>query len=56
MNKIEIFNEATFLVVCYCFLLFLDQQDSYEMKYLVGWLLIGISCINTGANFLVITY
>ena len=56
LNQLECFNESTLLIVNYCFLFFLDQEHSYEMKSNIGWLLIGISALNTTVNLVIIIY
>ena len=56
LNKLECFNEVTLLIVSYCFLFFLEQIDSPELKGYVGWFLIGITVFNTLMNILIVIY
>ena len=54
MNKVELFNESTLLIVNYCFFFFLDSQDDYNLKYNVGWLLVSITLLNTFINIVIV--
>ena len=52
----EIFNEFTFLIVSYSYILFTDYNLSTEIKIAMGWCLIGITLLNIGLNYIVVIY
>ncbi len=53
MNKIEIMNELTVLVASIHLFAFSDFVEDPQSQYLMGWSLIGITCLNIGINFLI---
>jgi len=43
-NRTELFNEAINMVISYHYILFTDFLDNVEMKFNIGWSIIG--CIS----------
>ncbi len=56
MNYLEIFNEATILVVSYHLLIFSDYVPSTLIKYYFGYSIIAITSLNLFVNMLIIIY
>ena len=41
-NKMDIFNEATILFLCYILWVFSDYNGEYKIKFGIGWVYCGI--------------
>jgi len=52
LNRIEIMNEVTVLVASIHLFVFSDFVEDPQRQYLMGWSLIGVTCLNIGINFL----
>jgi hypothetical protein len=51
LNKIEIFNEITLLVLSYFLFFFTDFVPSVHMRYALGWAFIFIAVLNIAVNW-----
>jgi len=49
----EIFNEGTVLIISLLAWLFTDNVPNGEFRQNVGWVLLGIICLNVGINMFV---
>ncbi len=56
LNKMEIFNEITVLACAWHFPLFSDFIIDVNIRYMAGWSIIMISCINLIINIGIVTY
>lgn len=56
LNKMEIFNESTILLLAYLTFGFSDYQDDPEAIFNVGWAYCGIIIANILINFFTICY
>lgn len=56
MNKLEMFNETCILIVSYHLFLFTDFVINAEIRYALGWSLIGVTLSNISINMLVILF
>ena len=50
----EIFNELTFAIVSYTFLLFTEFNQSSSLKTYIGWLLIILTLFNITVNYIIV--
>jgi len=55
-NKLEVFNELFVLLSTYLILLFSPFLDNMNIKYNIGWVLVGIVCLNMVINMLIMLY
>ena len=53
MNHIEIFNEITLLIGGYHTIGFTPMCDDSEIRYLVGWSMIGVTILNIVINVII---
>ncbi len=53
-NGQEIFNEICILLCSYCLMFFTDNMEDPTFKYMVGWVLIGITLFNILLNGLIL--
>ena len=56
MNRIEIFNEITLLVLSYFLFFFTDFVPSVYMRYTLGWVFISITVFNIAVNWCALFY
>ena len=52
LNYLEIFNELCIIVAAYHLIPFTDFLDDPEIKYEIGWSIIGITTFNIGVNMI----
>jgi hypothetical protein len=52
LNYLEIFNELCIIVASYHLIPFTDFLDDPEIRYEVGWSIIGITTFNIGVNMI----
>ena len=50
----EIFNELTFSIVSYTFLLFTEFNQNIDLKTYIGWLLICLTLFNITVNYIIV--
>ena len=50
----EIFNELTFAIVSYFFLLFTEFNQNIDLKTYIGWLLICLTLFNITVNYIIV--
>ncbi len=51
LNKMEIFNELTLLILSYFLFFFTDFVPSVYMRYTLGWAFIFITVLNIAVNW-----
>jgi hypothetical protein len=56
LNRIEVFNECCILIAGYHLFSFTDFVSDSEIKYKMGWSIIGITIINIAVNMGVMFY
>ena len=54
LNYMEIFNELTFAIVSYFFLLFTEFNQNIDLKTYIGWLLICLTLFNITVNYIIV--
>jgi hypothetical protein len=53
-NRLELFNEICILIVSLHLYLFTMFVPDPELKYSIGWSLIGVTCLNIGVNMVIV--
>jgi len=54
LNKVDIFNESTILLLCYIVWQFTDHNPDPALKLLFGWLYVGVLFGNLAFNVLLL--
>ena len=56
ITQLEIFNEIIAILLCYFMLTFTDWIPKPEIRYLMGWLFIGVICFHLGTHMSIMIY
>jgi len=56
MNKVDIFNEATILMLCYIVWQFSDHNPDLSLKMQLGWIYVAVLFGNLAFNVFLLIY